>query len=155
MKKEDILQKDIEYILLKMDFISRYQSIWEKYGVKDESYVISDTDIIRVFEELGYEIKKKNKEQYFSNYIKEKDMEYRMGISIKYNIIHFDFSIKSEKFGIHSGGDFGLLVQLMTNWEMPIKSPGFNNLNSFQSLIADLVKLFNEIRNNIQIHFRT
>lgn len=30
-------------------------------------------------------------------------------------------------------GDYGLLVQLMTNWEMPISSPGFYDLNSFKN----------------------
>mgnify|MGYP000862766200 FL=1 len=52
-----------------------------------------------------------------------------------------------------SGGGYGLLVQLMTNWEIPISSPGFYDLNSFKNLIGELVSLFEEIQKNISISF--
>lgn len=84
----------------------------------------------------------------------EGNFTYRVGVSIKYNLIHFDFSVRSEKYGVSSGGGFGLLVQLMTNWEMPISSPGFYDLRSFQNLIKDLILLFDDIKSRIEISFR-
>ena len=72
---------------------------------------------------------------------------------MKYNIIHFDISIRNEEYNIKSGGGYGLLVQLMTNWRIPICSPGFYDLNSFKNLIGELVSLFEEIQKNISISF--
>ena len=37
MKKEDLLQPEIEKILFEMDFIDKYRKIWEKYDKEDEN----------------------------------------------------------------------------------------------------------------------
>lgn len=153
MNKEDTLPKEIENILVEIDFIEKYKEIWEKYDSDDENYIISYTEIKSVFKELGYIVSKVNKEQYFSDFFEEKEFLYRIGVSIKYNIVHFDISIINEKLNIKSGGSFGLFVQLMTNWEMSISSPGFYNLQSFKNLIQDLVLLFQKIQNKIEIRF--
>ena len=49
MKKEDLLQPEIEKILFEMDFIDKYRNIWEKYDKEDENYKISSKDIITTF----------------------------------------------------------------------------------------------------------
>ena len=153
MKKEDLLQPEIEKILFEMDFIDKYRNIWEKYDKEDENYKISSKDIMTTFQDLNYSVKKKSKEQYFSDFFPKDNSSYRIGISIKYNIIHFDISIRNEDYNIKSGGGYGLLVQLMTNWGIPISSPGFYDLNSFKNLIGELVSLFEEIQKNISISF--
>jgi hypothetical protein len=104
MKKEDLLQPEIEKILFEMDFIDKYRNIWEKYDKEDENYKISSKDIITTFQDLNYSVKKKNKEQYFSDFFLKDNFSYRIGISIKYNIIHFDISIRNDKYNI-KGGD--------------------------------------------------
>ena len=154
MEKEDLLQPEIEKILFEMDFIEKYKNIWERYDREDENYKISHEDIINTFKDLDYSFKRKNKEQYFSDFFSKDDFDYRIGISIRYNIVHFDISIRNEKYNIKGGGGYGLLVQLMTNWEMPISSPGFYDLFSFKSLIKDLISLFEEIQKNISEFFK-
>ena len=59
----------------------------------------------------------------------------------------------SEMINIISRGGYGLLIQLMTNWGMPISSPKFYDLNSFKNLIGELISLFEEIQKNISISF--
>jgi len=54
MKKEDLLQPEIEKILFEMDFIDKYRNIWEKYDKEDENYKISSKDIITTFQNLNY-----------------------------------------------------------------------------------------------------
>lgn len=154
MKKEDLLQPEIEKILFEMDFIDKYRNIWEKYDKEDENYKISDVDVIKTFYEMGYLVKRYSKGEFFTeDFIIEK-FNYKIGIYIKYNIIHFSVSIRNDKYNIKGGGGYGLLVQLMTNWEIPISSPGFYDLYSFKNLIKELVFLFEEIQKNISEYFK-
>lgn len=154
MTKEDLLPPELERILEDIEFVKKYKLIWEKYEIENESYYISDIEIISIFNKLGYKLVKRNKEQYFSDFFNEDKFCYRIGITIKYNIIHFDISIRNKLLNIRGGGGYGLLVQLMTNWQMPIKSPCFYNLNSFKNLSKDLIDLFEEIKSTIEIRFR-
>lgn len=153
MKKEDLLQPEIENVLLDIDFVEKYKIIWEKYIQEDENYKVSDIDVYRTFEQLGYIVKKQNEDQFFSDFFLDNEFYYRIGIAIMYNILHFEISVSNEKFKIMTGGGYGLLVQLITNWEMPIKTPKFYNLNSFKSLVRDLCELFEEIKTAINCNF--
>ncbi len=154
MTREDFLPPELEEVLSNMKFIEKYKSIWEKYAVENESYTISDDEIISVFDEFGYRLIKYNYQQYFSDFFLEQDFRYRLGISIKWNIVHFNIEVYSKKYNIKGGGGCGLLVQLMTNWEMPVQSPCFYDLNSFKSLSKDLINLFEEVKYNIRIYFK-
>ena len=75
MKKEDLLQPEIEKILFEMDFIDKYRNIWEKYDKEDENYKVSSKDIITTFQDLNYSVKRKSKEQYFSDFFLLKDLK--------------------------------------------------------------------------------
>lgn len=153
MKKDALLQYDIEKILIDMQFIDLYKTIWENHREENEHFKISDGEIINVFKGLNFEVKKYGKDQFFTDWYLEDGFEYRIGITIKFNMIHFDFSVKNEKIGINSGCDFGLLLQLITNWQMPVKSPSFDNLKNFNLLIQDLVALYTNIKLNIKLYF--
>ena len=65
MKKEDLLQLEIEKILFEMDFIDKYRNIWEKYDKEDENYKISSKDIMTTFQDLNYSVKKRVRRNIF------------------------------------------------------------------------------------------
>ena len=68
MKKEDLLQPEIEKILFEMDFIEKYRNIWEKYDKEDENYKISSKDIITTFQDLNYSVKKRIRSNIFQTF---------------------------------------------------------------------------------------
>ena len=68
MKKEDLLQLEIEKILFEMDFIDKYRNIWEKYDKEDENYKISSKDIITTFQDLNYSVKKRIRSNIFQTF---------------------------------------------------------------------------------------
>jgi len=68
MKKEDLLQPEIEKILFEMDFIDKYRNIWEKYDKEDENYKISSKDIITTFQDLNYSVKKRIRSNIFQSF---------------------------------------------------------------------------------------
>ena len=68
MKKEDLLQPEIEKILFEMDFIDKYRNIWEKYDKEDENYKISSKDIITTFQYLNYSVKKRIRSNIFQTF---------------------------------------------------------------------------------------
>ena len=68
MKKEDLLQPEIEKILFEMDFIDKYRNIWEKYDKEDENYKISSKDIITTFQDLNYSVKKRIRSKIFQSF---------------------------------------------------------------------------------------
>lgn len=104
MKKEDLLQPEIEKILFEMDFIDKYRNIWEKYDKEDENYKISSKDIITTFQDLNYSVKKKSKEQYFSEFFPKDNFNYRIGEFLS-NIISFILISVSEMRSIISKGE--------------------------------------------------
>ena len=68
MKKEDLLQPEIEKILFEMGFIDKYRNIWEKYDKEDENYKISSKDIITTFQDLNYSVKKRIRSNIFQSF---------------------------------------------------------------------------------------
>ena len=68
MKKEDLLQPEIEKILFEMDFIDKYRNIWEKYDKEDENYKISSKDIMTTFQDLNYSVKKRVRSNIFQTF---------------------------------------------------------------------------------------
>ena len=68
MKKEDLLQPEIEKILFEMDFIDKYRNIWEKYDKEDENYKISSKDIMTTFQDLNYSVKKRIRSNIFQSF---------------------------------------------------------------------------------------
>ena len=71
MKKEDLLQPEIEKILFEMDFIDKYRNIWEKYDKEDENYKISSKDIITTFQDLNYSVKKRIRSKIFQSFARK------------------------------------------------------------------------------------
>ena len=71
MKKEDLLQPEIEKILFEMDFIEKYRNIWEKYDKEDENYKISSKDIITTFQDLNYSVKKRIRSNIFQTFFQK------------------------------------------------------------------------------------
>ena len=71
MKKEDLLQPEIEKILFEMDFIEKYRNIWEKYDKEDENYKISSKDIMTTFQDLNYSVKKRVRSNIFQTFFQK------------------------------------------------------------------------------------
>ncbi|MEB3075215.1 hypothetical protein [Capnocytophaga gingivalis] len=71
MKKEDLLQLEIEKILFEMDFIDKYRNIWEKYDKEDENYKISSKDIMTTFQDLNYSVKKRVRSNIFQTFFQK------------------------------------------------------------------------------------
>ena len=71
MKKEDLLQPEIEKILFEMDFIDKYRNIWEKYDKEDENYKISSKDIMTTFQDLNYSVKKRVRSNIFQTFFQK------------------------------------------------------------------------------------
>ena len=71
MKKEDLLQPEIEKILFEMDFIDKYRNIWEKYDKEDENYKISSKDIMTTFQDLNYSVKKRVRSNIFHTFFQK------------------------------------------------------------------------------------
>ena len=71
MKKEDLLQPEIEKILFEMDFIDKYRNIWEKYDKEDENYKISSKDIMTTFQNLNYSVKKRVRSNIFQTFFQK------------------------------------------------------------------------------------
>jgi hypothetical protein len=152
--RENFLPKEIEDILIDMRFIDKYKDLYENYPYTGESYQWKAAEIILILNNLGIEAKKHNKEQIFTDFIENQGFLFRFGISIKYNTIHFDISIRNEKLGLKAGGGFGLLVQIMTDWKIPINSASFNSHRELESLLTDAVKLYEDIKQNIIDYYR-
>lgn len=71
MKKEDLLQPEIEKILFEMGFIDKYRNIWEKYDKEDENYKISSKDIMTTFQDLNYSVKKRVRSNIFQTFFQK------------------------------------------------------------------------------------
>lgn len=149
MKKSDLLQPAIEDTLNEVNFIDRYRKISQEFAEFDGSFQYSSEELLLSLRELGIEAKQFPGEQYFSVFEPTGDFQCRIGLTIKENIIEFDITIRSEEQGVNSGGSWGLIVQLMTNWEENIKTPGFRNRDELQSVLKEAVALYVDVKNHL------
>lgn len=153
MNKSDLLQSNIEEILINMDFIEKYQVLSDKFKESNEDYVFNDNDVFDLFNTLGFSVEKYEGNQFFTNFEECNDFLYRFGFTIKFNIVEFDLTIISEKFKIKSGGSYGLLVQLITDWKRTVSKPGFGNQTQLKELLGEGINLFNEIKKEVTEKF--
>jgi hypothetical protein len=146
MQKSDMLQLPIEHLLYDMDFIDRYKAISTKFSKKDSAYNYQSSQVMEILERLGVHTKLSNGDQFFSDYEVINDFKFRFGLTIKYNIVDFDSTIINDNLNIKSGGFWGLIVQLMTNWTITVVKPGFSNIEQLTSLLEEAVKLHNDVK---------
>lgn len=141
-----MLQLPVEQLLFNMSFIERYKAISAKFSQKDSTYNCEPLQVIEILEGLGIRTKLSNGDQFFADFELIGDFKFRFGLTIKYNIIEFDISIINPTLNIRSGGSFGLIVQLMTDWSTSIINPGFSNFEQLKSLLEEGVKLFDDVK---------
>jgi hypothetical protein len=146
MQKTDMLQLPVEQLLIDIDFINRYKAISAKFSQKDSTYKYRVSEVIEVLEGLGVYTELSIGDQFFSDYEIIGDFKFRFGITIKYNIVDFDSTIINDSLNIRSGGSWGLIVQLMTNWTVTIVKPGFSNVQQLTSLLNEAVGLHNDVK---------
>ena len=149
MKKEDLLQEKIEKILLDIDFICQYQNLSDTFTNSGSEFRYTSEQVQEISEENGVALKVYEGDQYFSDFEKVGESEFRIGMTIKFNIVEFDLTIKNESQNISSGGSFGLIVQLLTNWSTRIKKPGFNSYNDLRGLIQEGISIYNNVKNAV------
>ncbi len=149
MKKEDLLQEKIEKILLDIDLICQYQNVSDTFRYDDSDFQYTSEQVLEIGNENGVIFKEYEGDQYFSDFERVAESEFRIGLTIKYNIIEFDITIKNEPLNISSGGSFGLITQLLTNWSTRIKKPGFNNYDEMKGLIQEGIAIYNNVKNAV------
>ncbi len=149
MQKSDMLQLPVEQLLFDMNFIDRYTAISARFSQKDITYNYKQSQVIEILESLGIRTKLSNDDQFFTDFESINDFKFRFGLTIKYNIIEFDLSIINPMLNIRSGGSFGLIAQLMTDWSINIINPGFGNLEQLKSLLKEGVKLFEDVKKEV------
>jgi len=144
-----MLQPSVERVLIDMGFINRYREISDKFSIKDESFKYEKSDVVNLLQELGVEVSVYEGGQYFANFEFVGNYQFRLGLTIKYNIIEVDLTVKNENLSIKSGGSLGLLVQLITDWRDSVKKPSFGNSEQLKSLLAEVVALYTDIKEEI------
>lgn len=145
MKKKDLLQEQIGQILTDIDFICQYQNVSVSFRKNNSEFQYTSNQILQIGKEAGVTFRQYEGDQYFSDFEIMSGTKFRIGMTIKYNIIEFDLTIKNDSHNISSGGSFGLLVQLLTNWQTRIKKPGFNNYEEMKNLIQEGIAIYRNV----------
>ena len=107
-----MLQPLVEQSLIDIDFINRYRAISDEFSIKDESYKYEKSDVVNLLKELGVVVNLYEGDQYFADFETVDDYQFRFGLTIKFNIIEFDLTVKNEPLSIKSGGSWGLLFSM-------------------------------------------
>ena len=146
MRKEDLLHQKIEQTLIDIDFVSKYQELSDNFRNTQTDYQYTTDQILSIGKENDLSLKAFKGEQYFTDYERCGETEFRFGLTIKHNIIEFDVSIENKAHNISSGGSYGLLVQLLTDWTKTIRKPGFNTYKEMKELIKEGIMLYKDIK---------
>ncbi len=146
MKKEDLLQKEVEQLLIDINFIDQYQKLSDTYPRYADHFDYRAQDILEVGEQMGIHLKRYEVHEFFADYEELGEFQFRIGLNAKYCIAEFHLWIVNEKRGINSGGSYGLLVQLLTDWRVRVKNPGFENTSELRNLLKDGFQLYDDIK---------
>lgn len=149
MEKQDLLQPIIEQVLNDIDFVDKLKSLSTRYDTVDEAYNYKSGDIIETCSNFDVVVRESKGEQFFSEYGNENGLEFRFGFTIQYNLIDFEFAVKSEKHEIHSGGSWVLLAQLMINFQDKINLPGFSNQQNLIELLSSALMLYRLLKKEV------
>jgi hypothetical protein len=148
MTKTDFLQDIVEGALLKVSFIERCKSLSHKFNSSDDSFKWTSADVIGILKGIGYEFQYSNARGF---YFEEKASEwsFKFSFDIRWNSIEFASGISNKTLGIQSTSPWGFWVELMTNEQVHVNLPCFENFNQLSDLLKDATQIFSDIRTEL------
>jgi hypothetical protein len=152
MEKKDMLSEDVERLLNTFQFIEKYRHLSRKFDNKVEDlnqYVVNQN----VFANKKFNFKNKSNNQYFTDFIKNDNIFFRLGFTIKFHSVEVDLTLKADNSQFKCMGSFGLLVQLMTNWQTTIPNPSFRNDEELISLVNVVIEFAEDLMNYINLNY--
>jgi hypothetical protein len=126
MNKNDFLQPIVESVLIKIDFINRYESLSNTYSNRDATFLFSNNEILAIANSIGYALKY-SKSREFHLHDNQGKFLFGFGFTLRYHSLEIGWSVKNELLQIHSVAPWGFWVSLLTNDEKKIKMPMFSD----------------------------
>lgn len=148
MDKNDFIQPVIENILNKTDFIKRYEIISNNYSSKNEDFLYSNDEILRIAQNIEWKLKYSKVKEFYSNE-KMGNFSLKLGFTIRYHSLQIGFSISNESLQINSSAPWNFLVDLMTNGEKKIKKPMFSCYEDIQGILVEVFSIYEDFKKEI------
>jgi len=148
MKKEDFIQEDIELLLKDIDFITKYELISQKFRKSDESYKISNNEILDIAREIGFAVSYSKEKEFHLEEV-HGNYQLKIGFTVRFNSIEIGFSIANEAKQIRTSAPWGLIVKLMTNGTQKIGKPKFENLTNLRGILEGVLSIYNDIKSGL------
>jgi hypothetical protein len=148
MNKDDFLQPIVEHILNDIDFINRYETLSNKYSSRDETFLISNEEILKIAHNFGCRLKY-SKVKEFHVVEKQEKWLFGFGFTLRYNSLEIGCSVKNEVLSINSSAPWGFWVGLMTNNEKKIRKPMFSNYEDLIGILKESFVIFEDFKNEL------
>jgi hypothetical protein len=148
MNKEDFLQPLVEQVLNDIDFINRYESLSKTFESRDETFLYTNYEILKIAHELGYELKySKAKEFHLSE--KKGKYYFGFGFTLRFHSLEIGCSVKNESLMISSSAPWGFWVNLITNNEKKIRKPMFSNYDELREILKNSFSIYEDFKTEL------
>lgn len=148
MNKENFLHPKIEEVLVKIDFINKYDSLAQKHTQREENFIINNQKVLDVCHLFDRKFKySKAKEFYMDERIG--NFKFTFSFFIRFQSFDFGLSIHNKYLGIDSSAPFDFWVKLMTYDTKKINRIMFKNYEDIQEILKGIIDIYNDIKNEV------
>jgi hypothetical protein len=134
-------------ILEKINFLSRYKNLREKFPYTDESFEdYSKNEVLGILESFGYQIKYDKKENFFGIQESLNGYDFRFNINCKYGVVELIWDIVKEGERLTLGGPWGLIGDLLIGDDCNIKKPAFRNYDDLKEILQDAFSMYEDFK---------
>ena len=144
------LNKNLKTILERINFISRYRGLHERFPLTGnvlEKY--SGDMVLQIIESIGYKVKYNKKESFFG--LKEfvNDYVFTFNISCKYGVVEFIWDVVVDNERLALGGPWGLTSDLLIGEKSNIRKPAFKNYDELKEILTDVFSIYRDFKNEV------
>lgn len=148
MNKNDFLQPVIEDILNKIDFIKKYELISNTYSSRNENFLYSNEEILKIAHDIGWKLKYSKTKEFYS-IEKEENFSLKLGFTIRYHSIEIGCSINNEPLKINSSAPWNFWVDLMTDGKKKIKKPMFSGYGDIRNILTGVFSIYKDFKKEV------
>ena len=141
------LHPSLRPVLEKINFLSRYRELRDKFPYTDESFEdYSNDEVLKMIESFGYPVKFDRKENFFG--IKETvdEFVFQFNICMKYGITELIWGLTKDGERLTLGGPWGLIGDLLIGDDCNIQDPAFRNYDDLTEILEEAFSLYEDFK---------
>jgi hypothetical protein len=147
----ELTKKELD-LFMSINFYIRYESLSKEFNSPKNPFEnYSNEEVIKIVNQIGYEIKYLKKDNFFKLEQKTSDLIFTLNINLKYANTELILGVKNSKTGEIFGSPFTMICKLIEiaqgrETEGYLKAPKFSNYEELKKILITGLSIYEDFK---------